>query len=52
MTDIEYLISKVNADVANIDQTNYQRLCEVIFAAENITVDAVNDKITAKLPEG
>ncbi|VVC39718.1 DNA helicase Pif1-like [Cinara cedri] len=52
MTNIEDLIFKVYPDVALIDQKDYQWMRErVILAARNISVDPINNKIMAKLPD-
>lgn len=48
---IEYLISKVYPHIVEIENKDYQWMCQrTILAARNSSVDEINDLILARLP--
>ncbi|CAK1580049.1 unnamed protein product [Parnassius mnemosyne] len=50
-TSIESLISKVYPDIVEIENKDYQWMCQrAILAATNSSVDEINDLILTKLP--
>ncbi|CAK1599568.1 unnamed protein product [Parnassius mnemosyne] len=51
VTSIESLISKVYPDIVEIENKDYQWMCQrAILAARNSSVDEINDLILPKLP--